>query len=275
MLPRGILGREPVLVCLTSINSLGMCSCMFWKPGGREELSYQLITTLWWVGWGGGGACWLRTGWLDIPGTPKDIVRVDWGGPSSGDLQLPVWGMGHWVRMDNGLHLHGWGCCKELRVQGACCDGKPRREPSIWNLKKESYWAWLAIRCWPPARNGEVHSRVWSGGNENQHLKIYSHGPQLENDVVPTLGQEQVATLEEFRYLGVLFMSEWEAEQEIHRWLVPKLQSCGRSTGTSWWRESWVDLRPSTLTWGHERWVVTERTRFQTLRLLPLWPNCR
>lgn len=130
------------------------------------------------------------------------------------------------------------------KVAGACCDGKPRREPSIWNLKKESYWAWLAIRCWPPARNGEVHSRVWSGGNENQHLKIYSHGPQLENDVVPTLGQEQVATLEEFRYLGVLFMSEWEAEQEIHRWLVPKLQSCGRSTGTSWWRESWVDLRP-------------------------------
>lgn len=130
------------------------------------------------------------------------------------------------------------------KVAGACCDGKPRREPSIWNLKKESYWAWLAIRCWPPARNGEVHSRVWSGGNENQHLKIYSHGPQLENDVVPTLGQEQVATLEEFRYLGVLFMSEWEAEQEIHRWLVLKLQSCGRSTGTSWWRESWVDLRP-------------------------------
>ena len=76
----------------------------------------------------------------------------------------------------------------------------------------------------------------------------------------------------EFKYLGVLFTSEGTMEQEIGRRIGAAgevLQSLYRTVVTK--RELSQKAKLSiyrsvfvpTLTYGHERWVMTERTRLQ------------
>ncbi|KAI3353659.1 hypothetical protein L3Q82_004904 [Scortum barcoo] len=50
----------------------------------------------------------------------------------------------------------------------------------------------------------------WSGWDENQHLQIRGHGSRPEKGGVPSPGgvREVLGQVEEFKYLGVLFMSE-------------------------------------------------------------------
>ena len=43
---------------------------------------------------------------------------------------------------------------------------------------------------WPSALTGAVRSRVWSGWDENQHLKIRDHGPQPEKGEMLSPGWE-------------------------------------------------------------------------------------
>ncbi|TWW77616.1 hypothetical protein D4764_12G0010060 [Takifugu flavidus] len=74
--------------------------------------------------------------------------------------------------------------------------------------------------------------------------------------------EEILPQVEEFKYLGVLFTSEGRMEQEIdrrigaasavtrtlHRFVVVK-------------RDQFISIFVPTLTYGHELWVMTERTR--------------
>ncbi|XP_051775984.1 uncharacterized protein LOC127526050 [Erpetoichthys calabaricus] len=84
------------------------------------------------------------------------------------------------------------------------------------------------------------------------------------------VGSEILPQVEEFKYLGVLFMSEGRMEREIdrrigaastvmralHRSVVVK-KELSRKAKLSIYQSIYVP----TLTYGHELWVVTERTR--------------
>ena len=76
--------------------------------------------------------------------------------------------------------------------------------------------------------------------------------------------------MKEFKYLRVLFMSEGKMEQEIERWIgalsavmrmlkqsVVVKRELSQKAKLSIYRSIYVP----TLTYGHELWVVTERTR--------------
>ncbi|XP_055016887.1 AP-5 complex subunit sigma-1 isoform X2 [Boleophthalmus pectinirostris] len=83
------------------------------------------------------------------------------------------------------------------------------------------------------------------------------------------VGGESLPQVEEFKYLGVLFTSEGRMEREIDRWIgaasavmwslyrtVVK-RELSRKAKLSIYRSIYVP----TLTYGHELWVETERTR--------------
>uniref|UniRef100_A0A8C6MBU3 Reverse transcriptase domain-containing protein n=1 Tax=Nothobranchius furzeri TaxID=105023 RepID=A0A8C6MBU3_NOTFU len=81
---------------------------------------------------------------------------------------------------------------------------------------------------------------------------------------------EVLPQMEEFKYLGVLFTSEGKLEREIDRWISAAstaMQAFYRSVVVK--RELsqkaklsiYQSIYISTLTYGHELWVVTERTR--------------
>ncbi|KAF7645904.1 hypothetical protein LDENG_00196770 [Lucifuga dentata] len=81
---------------------------------------------------------------------------------------------------------------------------------------------------------------------------------------------ESLPQTEEFKYLGVLFMSEGRMEREIDRWtgavsevlrtlyrtIVVK-RELSQQARLSIYRSIYVPI----LTYGHELWVMTERTR--------------
>ncbi|TWW56724.1 hypothetical protein D4764_08G0007110 [Takifugu flavidus] len=83
--------------------------------------------------------------------------------------------------------------------------------------------------------------------------------------------EEILPQVEEFKYLGVLFTSEGRMEQEVdrrigaasavmrtlHRSVVVKRRELSRKAKLSIYRLIFVP----TLTYGHELWVMTERTR--------------
>ncbi|TWW75469.1 hypothetical protein D4764_13G0001310 [Takifugu flavidus] len=82
--------------------------------------------------------------------------------------------------------------------------------------------------------------------------------------------EEILPQVEEFKYLGVLFTSEGRMEQEIDRWIgaasavmrtlhrsVVVKRELSRKAKLSIYRSIFVP----TLTYGHELWVMTERTR--------------
>ncbi|KAI3364208.1 hypothetical protein L3Q82_010807 [Scortum barcoo] len=81
---------------------------------------------------------------------------------------------------------------------------------------------------------------------------------------------EVLPQVEEFKYLGVLFTSEGKMEREIDRrigaasavmrsvyWTVVVKKELSRKAKLSIYRSIYVP----TLTYGHELWVMTERTR--------------
>ncbi|TWW64134.1 hypothetical protein D4764_03G0011420 [Takifugu flavidus] len=82
--------------------------------------------------------------------------------------------------------------------------------------------------------------------------------------------EETLPQVEEVKYLGVLFMSEGRMEQEIYRWIgatsavmrtlhrsVVVKRELSQKAKLSIYRSIFVP----TLTYGHELWVMTERTR--------------
>ncbi|KAA0706920.1 hypothetical protein E1301_Tti002240 [Triplophysa tibetana] len=84
------------------------------------------------------------------------------------------------------------------------------------------------------------------------------------------VGVELLPQVEEFKYLGVLFTSEGRMEREIDRWIgaasavmrslyrsVVVKKELSRKAKLSIYRSIYVP----TLTYGHELWVMTERTR--------------
>ena len=86
------------------------------------------------------------------------------------------------------------------------------------------------------------------------------------------VGGELLPQVEEFKYLGVLFPSEGRMEREIDRrigassavmWsmylsvVVKKELSCKLKLSI------YLSIYVPTLTYGHELWVMTERTRSQ------------
>ena len=76
----------------------------------------------------------------------------------------------------------------------------------------------VSIKLWSSALAGALCSRKWSGRDENQHLHIWDHGSQMEKGGTAGLGWSEVLLqMEEFKYLGDLFMSEGRMEQEINR----------------------------------------------------------
>ncbi|TWW71090.1 hypothetical protein D4764_17G0005730 [Takifugu flavidus] len=70
-------------------------------------------------------------------------------------------------------------------------------------------------------------------------------------------GLVRIAGMEEFKYLGVLFTSERRMEQEIDRRSVVVKRELSRKAKLSIYRSIFVP----TLTYGHELWVMTKRTR--------------
>ncbi|KAK7884420.1 hypothetical protein WMY93_027543 [Mugilogobius chulae] len=84
------------------------------------------------------------------------------------------------------------------------------------------------------------------------------------------VGGESLPQVEEFKYLGVLFTSEGKMEHEIDRWIgaasavmqslyqtVVVKKELSQKAKLSIYRSIYVP----TLTYGHELWVMTERTR--------------
>ncbi|KAK3534172.1 hypothetical protein QTP86_002515 [Hemibagrus guttatus] len=84
------------------------------------------------------------------------------------------------------------------------------------------------------------------------------------------VGGEFIPQVEEFKYLGVLFMSEGRMERETDRWIgaaaavmqsmywfVVVKKELSRKVKLSIYQSIYVP----TLTYGHELWVMTERTR--------------
>ncbi|GAA6099878.1 uncharacterized protein LOC111191400, partial [Tachysurus ichikawai] len=84
------------------------------------------------------------------------------------------------------------------------------------------------------------------------------------------VGGELLSQVEEFKYLGVLFTSEGRMERKIDRWIggssavmrsiyrsvvVKKELSCKAKLSI------YQSIYVPTLTYGHELWVMTERTR--------------
>ncbi|TWW71143.1 hypothetical protein D4764_17G0006260 [Takifugu flavidus] len=70
--------------------------------------------------------------------------------------------------------------------------------------------------------------------------------------------EEILPQVEEFKYLGVLFTSEGKMEQEIDRWIgVASARDLSQKAKLSIYRLIFI----ATLTYGHELWVMTERTR--------------
>lgn len=93
------------------------------------------------------------------------------------------------------------------------------------------------LLCWLHHHTAAIHSRVWSGGNENQHLQFWAHGPQPEKSEVPTPGQGRVTA--SLRVVSrVLFRVRVGLRSTDG--LVLWMQSCDHCTSLSWWRESWV-----------------------------------
>ncbi|KAK3566125.1 hypothetical protein QTP86_026019 [Hemibagrus guttatus] len=71
---------------------------------------------------------------------------------------------------------------------------------------------------------------------------------------------EFLPQVEEFKYLGVLFMSEGRMDREIDRWIgaaAAVVRSMYRSVVVSIYQSIYVP----TLTYGHELWFMTERIR--------------
>ena len=84
------------------------------------------------------------------------------------------------------------------------------------------------------------------------------------------VGNENLPQVEELKYLRVLFTSEGQMEQEIDRWIgaasalmqalpVVVKKELSQKAKLSIYRLIYVP----TLTYGHELWVVTERTRLR------------
>uniref|UniRef100_A0A8C6KZX9 Reverse transcriptase domain-containing protein n=1 Tax=Nothobranchius furzeri TaxID=105023 RepID=A0A8C6KZX9_NOTFU len=75
------------------------------------------------------------------------------------------------------------------------------------------------------------------------------------------VGDEVLPQVEEFKYLGVLFTSEGKLEREIDRRIDPAsaVRELSQKAKLSVYRSIYVP----TLTYGHELWVVIERTRSQ------------
>lgn len=65
-----------------------------------------------------------------------------------------------------------------------------------------------------------AHVGLWHGcPDENQHLHVQGHGSRLEKGGFCPLwvGGEVLPLVEQFKYLGILFMSEGKMEIEIGR----------------------------------------------------------
>ncbi|KAK0140999.1 hypothetical protein N1851_021987 [Merluccius polli] len=86
------------------------------------------------------------------------------------------------------------------------------------------------------------------------------------------VGSVLLPQVKEFKYLGMLFMSEWKMEREMDRWIgaasavmralyrtVVVKRELSRKAKLSIDQSIYVP----TLTYGHELWVVTERTRLR------------
>ncbi|TWW73388.1 hypothetical protein D4764_15G0007820 [Takifugu flavidus] len=84
--------------------------------------------------------------------------------------------------------------------------------------------------------------------------------------------KEVLPQVEEFKYLGMLFMSEGRMEREIDRRIgaasavmralnrsIVVKKELSRKAKLSIYRSNYVPI----LTYGHQRWVMTERTRSQ------------
>ncbi|TWW55930.1 hypothetical protein D4764_09G0009800 [Takifugu flavidus] len=84
------------------------------------------------------------------------------------------------------------------------------------------------------------------------------------------VGEEVLPQVEEFKYLGILFTSEGRMEREIDRWIgaasavmralnrsVVVKRELSRKARLSIYRSIYVPV----LTYGRQRWVMTERTR--------------
>ncbi|TWW59478.1 hypothetical protein D4764_06G0010080 [Takifugu flavidus] len=84
------------------------------------------------------------------------------------------------------------------------------------------------------------------------------------------VGEEVLPQVEEFKYLGILFTSEGRMEREINRRIgaastvmralnrsVVVKKELSRKAKISIYRSIYIPV----LTYGHQRWVMTERTR--------------
>ncbi|TWW62296.1 hypothetical protein D4764_04G0009430 [Takifugu flavidus] len=76
--------------------------------------------------------------------------------------------------------------------------------------------------------------------------------------------EEILPQVEEFKYLGVLFTSEGRMEREIDRRIGAAsavMRTLHRSVVVKIYRSIYRSIFVPTLTYGHELWVMTERTR--------------
>ncbi|TWW64971.1 hypothetical protein D4764_22G0006180 [Takifugu flavidus] len=72
------------------------------------------------------------------------------------------------------------------------------------------------------------------------------------------VGEEVLPQVEEFKYLEILFTSEGRMEREIDRRIgAASAKELSRKAKLSIYRSIYVPI----LTYGHQRWVMTERTR--------------
>ncbi|KAK0154371.1 putative uncharacterized transposon-derived protein F52C9.6 [Merluccius polli] len=116
-----------------------------------------------------------------------------------------------------------------------------------------------------------------SSGSQAKTCPILSHDSRsmvlrTETDNRQIIGDEILPQVEEFKYLGVLFTSEGRMEREINRRIgaasavmrtlhgsVVVKRELSRKAKLSIYQSIFVPA----LTYGHELWVVTERTRLR------------
>ncbi|TWW65231.1 hypothetical protein D4764_21G0001310 [Takifugu flavidus] len=184
--------------------------------------------------------------------TDHNLVRFDRVPRAVGDIESE-WAMFRSAIVEAAVASCG---CKAV---GAGRGGNPRTRwwtPEVRvavKLKKEAY------------RGGRM--RISTSKSESMVLAW------KKVECLLRVGEEVLPQVEEFRYLGILFTSEGRMERgEIDRWIgaasavmralnrsVVVKKELSRKAKLSIYRSIYVPV----LTYGHQRWVMTERTRLR------------
>ena len=246
---------------------------VFWTLRWREVRSCQLITTWWWVGFGGRG-----NPWTDPPRWRGSLLRAIQSLYSQSESCVSV----HGSKLDQvGAGLRQ-GCALSLILFVIYMDRISRRSRGVeglqvGDLKIASLLfaddvVLMASSAVDLQRSldrltAECEAAGMRISTSKSEAMVLSRKPV---DCLLRVGNESLPQVKEFKYLRVLFTSEGMLGREIdrrvgavavvlhglHRMVVTK-RELSRKAKLSIYQSVFVP----TLIYDHEQWVMTERTR--------------